>query len=81
MTTAQFQERPAALVSSIKVVLVDDQRLLREGLRRLLQEDPAIEVVGEASDCNEAIDLVVQLQPDVALIDIRLGRDSGIEVG
>ena len=81
MTTAQFRERPAALVSSIKVVLVDDQSLVREGLRRLLEEDPGIEVVGEASDCDEAIDLIVRLQPHVALLDIRLGRGSGIEVG
>jgi DNA-binding NarL/FixJ family response regulator len=64
----------------IRVVLVDDQTLVRQGVRGLLQLVPDIEVVGEASDGEEALEKVAQLKPDVLLLDIRMPRLDGIAV-
>lgn len=64
----------------IRVVLVDDQTLVRQGVRGLLALLPDIEVVGEASDGAEALEKVPALNPDVLLLDIRMPRLSGIEV-
>lgn len=64
----------------IRVVLVDDQTLVRQGVRGLLELLPDIEVVGEASDGEEALETVPALKPDVLLLDIRMPRLSGIGV-
>ncbi len=64
----------------IRVVLVDDQTLVRQGIRGLLELLPDIEVVGEASDGEEAIEKVPQLRPDVLLLDVRMPRRDGIAV-
>lgn len=64
----------------IRVVLVDDQTLVRQGVRGLLELVPDIEVVGEASDGEEALEKVPALKPDVLLLDIRMPRMSGIAV-
>jgi DNA-binding NarL/FixJ family response regulator len=64
----------------IRVVLVDDQTLVRQGVRGLLELLPDIEVVGEASDGEEALKTVPALSPDVLLLDIRMPRMSGIAV-
>ena len=64
----------------IRVVLVDDQTLVRQGVRGLLDLVPDIEVVGEASDGEEALEKVPQLKPDVLLLDIRMPRIDGIAV-
>jgi DNA-binding NarL/FixJ family response regulator len=64
----------------IRVVLVDDQKLVRQGVRGLLALLPDIEVVGEASDGEEALKEVPKLRPDVLLLDVRMPRLSGIEV-
>ncbi len=63
----------------ITVLLVDDQRLMREGLRTLLELHPDIRVVGEAGDGIEAEALVDRLQPAVVLMDLRMPRRGGVE--
>jgi DNA-binding NarL/FixJ family response regulator len=63
----------------ISVVLVDDQELVRVGLRMLLARDPEIEVVGEADNGRSGIRLVQQSTPDVVLMDIRMPGMDGLE--
>ena len=64
---------------TIRVLIADDQELVRTGLRMILDAEPDIEVVAEASDGAQAIDLARQLRPDVCLFDIRMPRLDGIE--
>ncbi len=63
----------------IKVLLVDDQNLVRQGLQSLLALDASIQVVGQASDGEQAFQQVDQLQTDVVLMDIRMPLCDGIE--
>jgi len=63
----------------IRALVVDDQGLVRAGVRVLLQTAPDIEVVGEAPDGHEAVRLAERLRPDVVLMDIRMPRVDGIE--
>jgi DNA-binding NarL/FixJ family response regulator len=62
-----------------RVVVVDDQTLFRSGLARLLSEDERVEVVGEASDGQDAVAKAVELNPDVMLMDIKMPTMNGIE--
>lgn len=64
---------------TVRVVVVDDQLLLREGIATLLQMDPRIEVVGRGSNGQDAIDLAGKLRPDVVLVDIRMPLVDGIQ--
>jgi DNA-binding NarL/FixJ family response regulator len=62
-----------------RVLVADDQRVVREGLATLLALLPGIEVVGAASDGEEAIRLIEELQPDVVLMDLRMPHCDGVE--
>lgn len=63
----------------IRILLVDDQRLMRDGLRTLLELEPDLEVVGEAGNGQEATKLFANLQPNVVLMDIRMPVMNGVE--
>ncbi|MEL5953494.1 response regulator transcription factor [Streptomyces sp. CLV115] len=65
---------------SIRVLLADDQAMIRSGLRLILEDQDDITVVGEAADGAEAVELARQLRPDVCLVDIRMPALDGIDV-
>ncbi|HEX6867901.1 MAG TPA: response regulator transcription factor [Candidatus Limnocylindrales bacterium] len=64
---------------AIRVMLVDDQALVRTGFRMILEDEPGIEVVGEAADGKAGVEAVVRLRPDVVVMDIRMPVLDGIE--
>ncbi|MCM2389684.1 response regulator [Streptomyces albipurpureus] len=65
---------------TIKVLLADDQAMIRRGLRLILEDQPDITVIGEAADGAETVAMARRLRPDVCLVDIRMPRLDGIEV-
>ncbi len=67
------------MAETIRVLLVDDQRLMREGLRVLLELEPGLEVVGEAGNGKEALEAYAALRPDVVLMDVRMPEMDGVE--
>ena len=66
-------------MSEIRVVLVDDEPLLRHGLRMILEGAPGISVIGEAGNGKEGVELILAEEPDVVLMDIRMPVMDGIE--
>jgi DNA-binding NarL/FixJ family response regulator len=64
---------------SVRVLLVDDQQLIRAGFRMILEAEEDIEIVGECADGTQAIDSVKRLKPEVVLMDIRMPEMDGIE--
>jgi DNA-binding NarL/FixJ family response regulator len=64
---------------STRILLVDDQELLRMGFRMVLEAQDGLEVVGEAGDGAEAVELTRQLDPDVVLMDVRMPRMDGVQ--
>jgi DNA-binding NarL/FixJ family response regulator len=67
-------------IDPIRVLLADDHAVVRKGIREFLAEPGNIEVIAEASDGDEAIALIDQLRPDVAVLDIQMPKRSGIDV-
>jgi|ERR1700722_1200852 DNA-binding NarL/FixJ family response regulator len=63
----------------VRVLLVDDHPVVRQGLRTLLSGRPELQVVDEASDGLEAVEKVAELQPDVVVLDVTMPRMNGIE--
>ena len=66
--------------SSIRVLVADDHAIFRDGLRKLLNSDQEITIVGEAQNGEEAIKLVAKLKPDVLLLDLRMPEKDGLAV-
>ncbi|ALG13461.1 response regulator [Kibdelosporangium phytohabitans] len=64
---------------TVRVLVVDDQRLVREGIASLLGIQPGISVVGMAADGKQAIDQVIALSPDVVLMDVRMPEMDGVD--
>lgn len=67
------------MTATIRVAVVDDQALMRTGFTMILESDPGIEVVAEAENGRDAIDIVRQARPDVVLMDIRMPELDGVE--
>ncbi len=63
----------------IRVLIADDDKLLRQGLRLVLERDRGLEVVGEAADGQAAIELAQQLCPDIVLMDLKMPRLGGMQ--
>lgn len=65
--------------AAIRVMIVDDHPIVREGLRTLLSDEPGIEIIGEAGDAEQGEQLAATLKPDIILMDVTLPGRSGIE--
>lgn len=66
-------------MSAVRVLLVDDHTLFRSGLRSLLAGVPTVSVVGEAATSEEAVEMAVELRPDIVLMDVRMPLSGGIK--
>jgi two-component system, NarL family, response regulator NreC len=66
-------------MTKIRILLVDDHAVVREGIKRLIDSHPDIELVGEAADGTEAVTAVDQLRPDVVMMDVSMPRLNGID--
>jgi DNA-binding NarL/FixJ family response regulator len=66
-------------LEKIKILIADDHAFVREGTRRILEQEPDLEVIAEAGDGEEAVRLASDLKPDVVLIDVAMPRLDGIE--
>lgn len=66
-------------MNPIRLLLVDDHTLVREGIRRIVDEQPNMQVIGEAAGGRQAVDKAVELQPDVILMDIAMPDMNGLE--
>lgn len=64
----------------LKVILIDDERLARSELKRLLQEFPDVEVIGEAANANEGIEKIETLNPDLVFLDIQMPGKTGFDM-
>ena len=77
--TSQEHSSKSSLGRPIRVILVDDQVLVRSGFRMMIDAEPDIDVVGEASDGQEALALMRQMPVDIVLMDVRMPGMDGIE--
>ena len=73
-------DKAAESVSTVRIVIADDHTIFRDGLRRLLEAEPELQVVAEAADGNEAVAHVRELDPDILLLDLAMPRMPGMEV-
>jgi NarL family two-component system response regulator LiaR len=67
------------IMNAIRILLVEDHVLVRQGTRQLLEREQDLEIIGEAGDGEEAVQLASQLKPDVVIMDVALPKLSGIE--
>lgn len=77
---AATPDKPAKASGRIRVMLVDDHPLMRQGMKTLIEQHGRFEVCGEADNAPRALDLVAKLQPDLAIVDISLQSTNGIEL-
>jgi two-component system, NarL family, response regulator DevR len=64
----------------IRLLIIDDHEMVREGLKAMLTAEPDFEIVGDAANAEQAFEMIERLRPDVILLDVRLPGESGIEV-
>jgi DNA-binding NarL/FixJ family response regulator len=67
------------MTESIRILIADDHTIVRQGLARLLEEQPDLKVVGEATNGNKAIEIALDLKPDIVIMDIAMPRMNGLE--
>lgn len=77
---AETPDQPATAEGVVRVVLADDHRILRTSLAMFLDDNPGIEVVGQADDGSQALAIVTDTQPDVLLLDLNMPGTSGLQV-
>ncbi|MBI4458610.1 MAG: response regulator transcription factor, partial [Acidobacteria bacterium] len=65
--------------ASIRILLADDHQIVRQGLRRILEENPDMEVVGEASDGRQAVQMALETKPQVVVMDLSMPQMNGME--
>ena len=75
----ELEPGPADREMKIRIILVDDHAVVRQGVANLIRREPDFEIVGEASDGESAVSLVREIQPDVVLMDINMPRMDGIQ--
>src|SRR5262249_1194636 len=73
------KSREAAMETIIRIVLAEDQPIIRQGLRYIIDAQPDMTVVGEAADGDEALQAAIRMTPDLGLMDVRMPRGDGIE--
>ena len=64
----------------IRLMIVDDHEMVREGLKAILVTEPDFSIVGDAANAEQALEMIESLRPDIVLLDVRLPGVSGIEV-
>ena len=64
----------------IRLLIIDDHEMVREGLKAMLTAEPDFEIVGDTANAEQALELIERLRPDVILLDVRLPGESGIDV-
>lgn len=74
------REESDKMDSPIKIVIADDHSMIREGLKQLLELDGDIQVIGEAGDGEECLEVIKKLHPDVLLLDINMPKKNGLDV-
>jgi DNA-binding NarL/FixJ family response regulator len=74
-----MDDEPPSEDTPLRIVLADDHPLVRDALRRTLDTQPDMDVVGEASDGQEAVELCISLRPDLVLMDVRMPNLDGLE--
>ena len=67
----------AQLKQTIRVLMADDHEIFRDGLRKLLESEDNIKIVGEASNGNECVHMLAKLKPDILLLDLRMPGKGG----
>jgi DNA-binding NarL/FixJ family response regulator len=67
------------MMTTVRLMIVDDHTLFREGLRAIFKSVPDIEIVGEAGDGNTAVQMALELKPEIILMDIQMEQPNGIE--
>src|ERR1700755_2824738 len=70
----------AESVSTVRILIADDHTIFRDGLRRLLEAEPELQVVAEAADGTDAVAQVREMHPDVLLLDLAMPRVPGMDV-
>ena len=73
-------EHPPVMPGRIKVLIVDDHPLFRQGLRQVVEADQRFELIGETGDGKSALEMITEKRPDIAVLDVNLPGLTGLEI-